>query len=233
MTADQLRDRRGVLQRIDAHAVIVAQSMFLLRRPPPALLDRVLRDAGRLTLSYGPPGIARGVAPDGFRAAEERRVIAHGRDAFARAVRALQEWRQFDLGWVSIYPTNAALATGTNVLVVARHLGFWSVNACRVVYQFGDAGLDECWGEGAGERQSPRLAGFAYGTLTEHAEAGEEIFQVSFDPTSGEVSYVIRAASRERALLAKLGFPIARALQGRFRRESAAAMRRHVAETAE
>jgi uncharacterized protein (UPF0548 family) len=104
---------------------------------------------------------------------------------------------------------------GTDVLVVARHAGFWSVNPCRIVYLLGDA-----------PGGATPVAGFAYGTLAGHAEAGEEIFQVSIDPSNGEVSYFIRAVSRERAWLARLGFPVARALQARFRRDSAAAMQR-------
>jgi uncharacterized protein (UPF0548 family) len=68
--------------------------------------------------------------------------------------------------------------------------------------------------------------GFAYGTLSNHAESGEEIFQVSLDPESGRVSYLIRATSRPHAPMARLGSPIARSLQARFRRDSAAAMTR-------
>jgi uncharacterized protein (UPF0548 family) len=74
-----------------------------------------------------------------------------------------------------------------------------------------------------------REFGFAYGTLTNHAETGEEIFKVSLRPGTGEVSYVIRAASRPRALLARLGYPVTRSLQARFRRDSAAAIARAIA----
>jgi hypothetical protein len=68
--------------------------------------------------------------------------------------------------------------------------------------------------------------GYAYGTLTNHAESGEELFEVSIDPASGEVRYRIRAASKPRAPLARLGYPIVRTLQARFRRDSVLAMRR-------
>ncbi|PYS27408.1 MAG: DUF1990 domain-containing protein, partial [Acidobacteria bacterium] len=61
-----------------------------------------------------------------------------------------------------------------------------------------------------------------------HAEMGEEIFQISISPGSEEVSYRIRAASRPRAALARIGYPITRLLQSRFRRDSIAAMRRAV-----
>jgi uncharacterized protein (UPF0548 family) len=81
-----------------------------------------------------------------------------------------------------------------------------------------------------GDRPAQRVAGFAYGTLQDHAEAGEEIFEIAMSAETGEVTYRIRAVSRERALLAKLGFPVTRALQDRFRRDSVRAMLRFVAQ---
>ena len=68
--------------------------------------------------------------------------------------------------------------------------------------------------------------GFAYGTLTNHAESGEELFEVCLNPDSGAVVYRIRAVSRPRAALARIGYPVTRWLQARFRRDSAEAMRR-------
>ena len=113
--------------------------------------------------------------------------------------RDLSEWR----------PSTA----GTVVAVLIRHLGFWSLNGCRVVY-------------GAGSPTDGTRFGYAYGTLTNHAEAGEELFEVFIDPATEVVSYQIRATSWPRATLAKLGQPIVRALQARFRSQSAAAMER-------
>ena len=72
--------------------------------------------------------------------------------------------------------------------------------------------------------ESPARFGFAYGTLPNHGEEGEEIFEVGFDPDSGDVTYNLRAASRPRAALARIGYPIVRALQARFRRDSARRM---------
>jgi uncharacterized protein (UPF0548 family) len=94
-----------------------------------------------------------------------------------------------------------------------RHLGFWSLNGCRVVYCVGDPENDVRFG-------------FAYGTLPNHAEAGEELFEVFVDPRTDDVMYRIRATSWPRAMLARVGQPIVRALQSRFRSHSAAAMAR-------
>ncbi len=107
-----------------------------------------------------------------------------------------------------MFPRTASLEPGTVVAVLIRHLGFWSLNGCRVVYT----------------RDGDTRFGFAYGTLTNHAERGEELFEVTMEHETGEVTYRIRAASRPRAALAKAGYPIARLLQARFRRDSVRAM---------
>jgi uncharacterized protein (UPF0548 family) len=125
-------------------------------------------------------------------------------------MRALTEWRHFDLGWVELFPGRAAVTDGTVVAVVIRHFRFWSLNGCRVLYQTGDRVT--AWG-------------FAYGTLTNHAECGEEIFEVGLDGATGEVTYRLRAVSRPRAVLARVGHPLTRLLQARFRRDSARAVR--------
>jgi uncharacterized protein (UPF0548 family) len=163
-------------------------------------------------LSYGPIGIAKD-SSRGFKVDEARAVIGQGFTAFTTAKNALRNWKQFDLGWVELYPQNAPLETGTVVAVLVRHLRFWSLNGCRIVYLTGDDNDQTAFG-------------FAYGTLGNHAELGEEIFEVSFDPESHEVSYRIRAVSKPRAALALAGYPITRLFQARFRRDSIDAMKR-------
>jgi uncharacterized protein (UPF0548 family) len=70
--------------------------------------------------------------------------------------------------------------------------------------------------------------GFAYGTLTNHAEMGEEIFEVRLEPESEAVIYRIQAVSKPRAPMARIGYPIARYFQERFRRDSTSALRRAI-----
>jgi uncharacterized protein (UPF0548 family) len=66
---------------------------------------------------------------------------------------------------------------------------------------------------------------FLDGTLTNHAESGEELFEVFIDPQTDEVVYRIRAISWPQATLARVGQPIVRVLRERFRDQSAAAMK--------
>jgi uncharacterized protein (UPF0548 family) len=183
--------------------------MFLVRRPSPPEIDAFLETSGRLPLSYEPIGLARTGAA-GYRVDEEQTIIGRGRDAFDRASALIKSWQHFDFGWVEVFPPRAPLQPGTVVAVLVRHLGFWSLNGCRIVYTV--------------ERDDE--FGFAYGTLTNHAESGEEIFKVSFDRQTQDVSYLIRAVSQPRALIARLGSPVARSLQARFRRDSSAALLR-------
>ena len=68
-----------------------------------------------------------------------------------------------------------------------------------------------------------RRFGFAYGTLAEHAESGEERFTVEWDDQDN-VGYDILTFSRPRHPLARLGYPLSRSLQKKFARDSKAAM---------
>lgn len=188
--------------------------MFLGRRPSLEDVERFVAASHALPLSYDPVGLAR-QNDAGFQVDEHTSVIGHGDVAFQRARIALAAWKHFDLGWMEVFPKSASIAPGTVVAVLVSHLGFWSLNGCRVVYSVGAEGGQEF--------------GFAYGTLTNHVEAGEEIFKVSLRADTGAVSYGIRAASRPRALLARLGYPVARSLQSRFRRESVRALARAIA----
>ena len=112
---------------------------------------------------------------------------------------------------VSLHWPSAPLQIGIDVAVTVRHFWLYSLNACRIVYV-----VDE---EGPIKR-----FGFAYGTLAEHAESGEERFTVEWNRDDDEVWYDILAFSRPRQLLARLGHPLSRLLQKRFAEGSKAAM---------
>src|SRR5260370_38795913 len=98
---------------------------------------------------------------------------------------------------------------------MARLFGLWWLNACRIVYVVDEEG-------------PVRRFGFAYGTLPEHAESGEERFTVEGHEADDAVWYDILAFSRPQQLLARLGYPFARRPPKPFARDSAAALRRAV-----
>jgi uncharacterized protein (UPF0548 family) len=186
--------------------------MFLTSRPSNREIDRFLDQCRALPLSYAPVGLVR-ERPTAGRFDEAVTAIGSGRDDFDRALSTLVAWKHFRIGWVEAFPRPALTEPDTVVAVLIRHFGFWSLNGARVVYTVGDAGREERFG-------------FAYGTLTNHAESGEELFEVFLDGDTGRVMYRIRAVSWPQAIITRVGQPIVRVLQARFRRDSAAAMKR-------
>jgi uncharacterized protein (UPF0548 family) len=118
----------------------------------------------------------------------------------------------FNIPWLRLFWPNSLIRAGTNVAVMVHHFGFWSLNACRIVYVVEDKAANR------------RRYGFAYGTLDGHAERGEERFTVEWNREDDTVSYEILAFSRPRKLLAIMGYPLARSLQRRFAAASKAAM---------
>jgi len=136
-------------------------------------------------------------------------LLGEGSLVFYKAKRAVRQWRMFDISWVRLYWPRTPIAARNIIAVVVGGLGVWMVNVCRIVYV-----IDE-----------PRRYGFAYGTLSEHAEAGEERFLVEWRDDNS-VWYEVLAFSREKHPLAKFAYPIARRLQKKFRRDSGLAMQR-------
>jgi uncharacterized protein (UPF0548 family) len=189
--------------------------MFRARRPSAEIIDQFLKDSEALPLSYAPSGIVRDTSV-GYEFDEALVPIGRGKADFERAKAALLTWQHFQIGWVETFPRQAPVAVGTVVAVLIRHLGFWSLNGCRVLYRVGSP-------------DHGTRFGFAYGTLTNHAETGEELFELFIDPRREDVMYRIRAVSWPQATLARVGQPIVRALQARFRSHSAVAMRRAIA----
>ena len=124
---------------------------------------------------------------------------------------ALKNWRQFELGWVTIVPRGVTVEVGATVAVKARAFGTWSLSAARVVYV-----IDES-----------RRFGFAYGTLPDHVECGEERFLIEW-MADDSVWYDILAFSKPRHPLVRLSSPLARLLQKRFARESLSILKNHV-----
>jgi uncharacterized protein (UPF0548 family) len=130
-------------------------------------------------------------------------------------MQALREWKMFDVPDVRLCWPNAPIQPGQAVAIAITHFGFWSLNFCKIVYVIDEDG-------------PLRRFGFAYGTLCEHAEQGEERFLLEWDRNSDQVSYDILSFSRPGKLAVKAASPLARRLQRGFLRHSLAAMARAV-----
>ena len=195
--------------------------MFLPRQPSDETIRQFISSQHNLPFSYREVGATHSeVVPPSttvlltsdYNVDHNRIRLGDGEDVYLRAVAALKSWKQFDLGWVTIVPPNTPVEVGRTVAVQARTFGFWSLSAARIVYVIED-------------KATANRFGFAYGTLPNHVECGEERFTIEWhQSTDNSVWYDIYAFSHPQHPLVKLGRPVARRLQKRFARESLARM---------
>jgi uncharacterized protein (UPF0548 family) len=176
------------------------------------MIREFLAAQGGRPFSYAEVGATRDGAPPGYDADHHRARLGAGSEAFERGKAALARWEMFRLGWVELCWSDAPIAPGRAVAVLAKGWGLWWLNACRIVYV-----IDE-----------PGRFGFAYGTLPDHVEMGEERFLVERDPADDSVWYDLFAFSRPHHFLTRLAYRATRGAQKRFARASLRAMQRAV-----
>ena len=181
--------------------------MFRISEPTERDVEQFVARQRNLPFTYPEVGATNTSPPAGYNVDHNRIRLGEGEATYQRAVEALKKWRHFDLGWVTIVPRGVEVKAGSTLAVKARAFGTWSLNACRVVYV-----IDES-----------RRFGFAYGTLPDHVERGEERFLIEWLPDDS-IWYDILAFSRPQHPLVKLSFPVARILQKQFARDSLARM---------
>ncbi len=133
--------------------------------------------------------------------------LGRGEVVWQVAKAAIRQWKMFPGGWACIFPDDAPIREGETVAMSAKVLGLWWLNSCRIVYVI----------------DNERQFGFAYGTLPGHAECGEELFMVE-KTADGTVRFVLKAFSKPRFWLARLGYPVARMYQRKFVRDSKRSM---------
>jgi uncharacterized protein (UPF0548 family) len=185
--------------------------MFLLRRPTEEQIHQFLFAEQQKPFSYPDSGAKGPGTPRGYTVDHNRIRLGTGQEVFKRGVEALKRWEMFNFDWLQLCWPEAPIETGTTVGVLAHLPGFWSLNACRIVFVIDEEG-------------EVRRYGFAYGTLPEHVERGQESFVIEWNNEDDSVWYDIFAYSRPNHFLAKMGYPITRLLQKRFARDSMKAM---------
>lgn len=191
--------------------------MFLITKPGEEIIRQFIDEQKGKSFSYKEVGSTRGGnAPDSYTVDHNQVRLGTGRAAFDRAIEAVRNWKMFDLSWTGLYFDDTPIEVGQTVAILIKHFGFWSLNAAQIVYV-----LDETTDE-------IEKFGFAYGTLSEHGESGEERFSVEFHKRDESVWYDLYAFSQPNHILAKVGYPAGRYLQKQFALESKAAMQRAV-----
>jgi uncharacterized protein (UPF0548 family) len=202
--------------------------MYLLTPPSAARIQAFLVQQSCLPFSYASVGATYlqtcqvpSYLPKGYVIDHNRTRLGQGEAVFIKARAALRAWRMFAIDWVDPFLYPAVLAENTAVAILARLTlplpvpSLWSLNAARIIYIL--------------EQSGPiKRYGFAYGTLPDHAEQGEERFSVEWHHGDDTVWYDILAFSRPNQALARFGYPLARGLQRRFAAASLAAMRQAV-----
>ncbi len=193
--------------------------MFTFRRPiDDDVRELLARQAGQ-PWSYELLEVTRDDHPNpmsGWQIDHHRVLLGYGEATFAAACAAIRGWKMFPPEMTRVYWPDSPQQPGDIVAVLyrARPFFLWMLFPARVVYRVDEA----------------RRFGFAYGTVPDHPERGEERFLVEWNPADDSVSYDLLAVSRPAHWLARVGYLYARYEQAKLRRLSGAAMQRAVNE---
>ncbi len=179
-------------------------------KPSENILNQWLSNRHQEAFSYSEVGATKADFPKGYNHDRNKCLLGTGDEVFEKAKKALQNWQHFPANWTKIYPNNG-FKVNEEVVVLFHLFGLYWFNSCRVIYI-----IDE-----------DNRFGFAYGTLKNHVEKGEEIFFLERDDT-GKVWYKIQAFSQPRFWMARIGKPITRAFQRKFVKNSFEAMQHAV-----
>ncbi|NQV27340.1 MAG: DUF1990 family protein, partial [Rhodopirellula sp.] len=114
--------------------------MLSLRKPTVQTIRQFVDDRCRSDFSYTSVGASATEPPPGFVVDHTRAKLGSGEEAFLSARTALENWKQFQLGWVEACPTDTLIQTGEVVAVLAHVIGVWWLNAARIIYVIDEDG---------------------------------------------------------------------------------------------
>jgi len=157
-------------------------------------LDELLGRYTNAPLSYDEVGATQGELPAGYRHTRRVAPLGVGRTAFDQASALLSGWEMHRRAGLAV--ASSGTATPGRTVVLGLGIGLAVVVPCRVVYVVSE----------------PRRSGFAYGSLTDHPEQGEESFVVARD--DADMTWLeITAFSRPGSQLVRLSGPLGRGVQ--------------------
>ena len=122
--------------------------MLFLRKPTTEAIRAFLEAQGRLDLTYRAIGATATHPPAGYVVDHTRIKLGQGEAVFAAAKAALEHWQQFRLGWLEARPEDTPIREGQVVAILARSIGLWWLNACRIVAVVGEDGPVNRFGVG-------------------------------------------------------------------------------------
>jgi uncharacterized protein (UPF0548 family) len=183
-----------------------------ISKPSPTTIEAALAEARTQSLTYAPVrGTLSTEKKQGYDNDAQRVAVGQGMADFLKAKAALQRWAHFPTAWTAILPADTPIVQDEVLTMYFRLFGLWWQNTCKIIYVV----------------DKPTRFAFAYGTLPGHIECGEEVFGVEMDE-DGVVWYDLRAFSKPKVWYVRLGYPLARLLQEKFRQDSALSVRRSV-----
>eukprot|EP01112_Ceratiomyxa_fruticulosa_P009711 TRINITY_DN2545_c0_g2_i2.p1 TRINITY_DN2545_c0_g2~~TRINITY_DN2545_c0_g2_i2.p1 ORF type:complete len:228 (+),score=34.19 TRINITY_DN2545_c0_g2_i2:55-684(+) len=144
--------------------------------------------------------------------------LGYGYEVFQKGILALKGWKHFELDWITLLFPETPIEEGSVVAVLSWQVGFWVLSFCKIVYVINETD----------EKAQTWKYGFAYGTLEQHLEKGEERFVIEWDRVTNAVSYEKLSFSTPQHWMSQVGYPVSRYFQGKFGEESCAAIQRAI-----
>ena len=109
--------------------------MYLFNKPSNEQITDFIESQTPLGYTYPSAGATRNEeAPPGFVVDHTRIQIGSGQATFEAAKRALSEWQHYEFNWIELHRPEARPESDQMVGILARALGLWVLNACRIVY---------------------------------------------------------------------------------------------------
>jgi len=172
--------------------------VFSLTKPSQVALSRLVAQQSDRELTYAEHGATAGEMPPGYHHDEwEADLGAFSQATFGRLADQLRHWHVQTGSGLTIFPAGP-VRPGLTFALWFRLPGAYATAVGRVVYVTSES--DQ--------------TGFAYGTLPGHPERGEEAFHLVRE--GDRLLFKVRAFSRPRHPLARLGAPVSRLLQLRM-----------------
>jgi uncharacterized protein (UPF0548 family) len=185
--------------------------MLFFRKPRESSIRSLLAERGAMTYSYPQVGATRSAPPAGWRINHLRLKAGSGRAKFDALAEALFSWKLLAIDGLVVFPSAPALQPGTDVAILSRHFGIWSVDFCRVIYVLKD-------------QQEETRSRPAHGVRLRHPTGPRRerrrVFSLEWHRATEEVWYDVYSFSLPATPLVRLLAPLARATQRRFARES-------------
>ena len=185
--------------------------MWSFQKPTIESIRRFMAEESKLVLTLPRVEATVDTLPTGYVIDHTRIELGKGESVFLTASAALQHWDHLRLGWVEAWSPSTSIQRGDVVAVMARSMGLWWLNSCRIIYVINETGPISKFG-------------FACGNLPGYAESGEERFMIEWHRGKKSVWYDLLSISRPNTFLTRLGYPVLLPLQKRFGRDSAACM---------